>query len=114
MNTLSKVAVSALSALALSGALLAQDTAPSSSMSSTGSMGGMHDNMSGKGSMKGMHHNVQGMHMMPATVSSVDSKTGIVEADAEGMSLKLHFPPASVASLKTGDKITLHMGFSKP
>jgi hypothetical protein len=53
------------------------------------------------------------MHTMPATVASVDTKTGIVEVSSGGMSLKVHFPPASVADLKVGDKITLHMGFSK-
>ena len=53
------------------------------------------------------------MHTMPATVSSVDTKTGIVEVDSGGMALKVHFPPATVADLKAGDKITLHMGFSK-
>ena len=53
------------------------------------------------------------MHTMPATVSSVDTKTGVVEVNSGGMSLKVHFPPASVADLKAGDKITLHMGFSK-
>ena len=94
------------------GTVSAQDTggmAPasaSSSMEHTGQMGGMHHKM--------MRHNKNGsMHMMPATVSSVDTKTGIVEADAEGMSLRLHFPPASVATLKAGDKITLHMGYTK-
>jgi len=114
MNTFSKIVMSMLGALALSGAALAQDTAPSSSMSSMGSMGGMHGNMPGKGGMMHMHQNMQGMHMMPATVTSVDAKTGIVEVSAAGMDLKLHFPPASVANLKTGDKITVHMGFSKP
>lgn len=109
MNTLSKVLVSALAALALAlgGAALAQDTAPSSSMSSMGPMGGMHGM---HGHMRGM----MGMHTMPATVASVDAKTGIVKADAAGMSLVLHFPPSSMAHLKAGDKITLHMGFSKP
>ena len=53
------------------------------------------------------------MHTMPATVSSVDTKTGVVEVNSGGMSLKVHFPPATVADLKAGDKITLHMGFSK-
>ncbi|HEY6893095.1 MAG TPA: hypothetical protein VI258_02930 [Rhodanobacteraceae bacterium] len=57
--------------------------------------------------------NMPSMHTMPATVSSVDAKTGIVEVDSAGMALKVHFPPASVADLKAGDKITLHMGFSK-
>jgi hypothetical protein len=106
MKTFAKVLLSALLAVSACGAALAQDTAPSSSMSSMGNTGGMK--------MKMMHHAMRGMHPMPATVSSVDTKTGIVEADAEGMSLKLHFPPASVADLKAGDKITLHMGYSKP
>lgn len=54
------------------------------------------------------------MHTMPASVTSVDAKTGIVEVNSAGMALKLHFPPASVADLKSGDKITLHLGFTKP
>lgn len=91
------------------GTVSAQNTggmAPASSSSSMGQMGGMHHKM--------MRHNKNGsMHMMPATVSSVDTKTGMVEVDAEGMSLRLHFPPASVANLKAGDKITLHMGYTK-
>ncbi|MGB3747472.1 MAG: hypothetical protein WA961_04680 [Rhodanobacter sp.] len=94
------------------GTVSAQDTggmapaAASSSMGHMGQMGGAHHKM--------MRHNKNGsMHMMPATVSSVDTKTGIVEADAGGMSLRLHFPPASVANLKAGDKITLHMGYTK-
>ena len=55
----------------------------------------------------------QSMHTMPATVNSVDTKTGIVDVTAGGMSLKVHFPPTSVADLKSGDQITLHMGFNK-
>lgn len=111
MNTFSKILASAVGTLALSGAALAQYSTPSSSSSTMNSSGGMHGGMSG---MKGMHHAPKSMHMMPATVTSVDSKTGVVEADTEGMNLKLHFPPASVADLKAGDKITLHMGFTKP
>jgi hypothetical protein len=51
---------------------------------------------------------------MPATVNSVDKQTGLVDVNAEGMSLKVHFPPAAVANLAAGDKITVHMGYSKP
>ncbi len=53
------------------------------------------------------------MHKMPATVKSVDASTGIVGVEAGGMALTVHFPPKSMANLKVGDKITLHMGFSK-
>ncbi|AGG88438.1 MULTISPECIES: hypothetical protein [Rhodanobacter] len=91
------------------GTASAQDSgsmAPAPASSSMGQMGGMHHKM--------MRHNKNGsMHMMPATVSSVDSKTGIVEVSSAGMSLRVHFPPASVANLKAGDKITLHMGYTQ-
>lgn len=57
--------------------------------------------------------NMPAMHAMAATVTAVDTKTGMVEATSDGMSLKLHFPASSVASLKAGDKISVHLGFSK-
>ena len=71
------------------------------------------DSMGSMNSMGGMHHNAS-MHKMPATVTSVDDKTGMVEVSSEGMTLKLHFPPSSLNGLKAGDKISIHMGFSKP
>jgi len=61
-----------------------------------------------------MHHESNGsMHEMPATVTSADSKTGIVEVTTAGMPLRVHFPPASMADLKAGDQIKLHMGFTQ-
>jgi len=66
----------------------------------------------------GMDHmamgNMMGTHMMPGTVTAIDTKTGLVDVSAGSMALKLHFPPASLAALKEGDKISLHLGFSKP
>ena len=61
-----------------------------------------------------MHKKMMGMHTMPATVTTVDTTTSVVDVMTEGMALKVHFPPKAMASLKAGDKITLHMGFSKP
>ncbi|WP_426702650.1 hypothetical protein ACPPVV_06520 [Rhodanobacter sp. Col0626] len=92
------------------GAVSAQDTgsmAPAPASSSMGHMGkdSMHHKM--------RHDNNGSMHKMPATVTSVDTTTGIVAVNTAGMSLRVHFPPASVADLKAGDKITLHMGYSK-
>lgn len=57
---------------------------------------------------------MMGMHDMAATVSAVDAKTGMVDVNAGGMALKLHFPPASLATVKTGDHITVHLAFTKP
>lgn len=93
-------------ALAISGVAVAQDSTPTGGMNK---MGAMHSDM------KGMHGNMMGMHRMPATVTAADAKTGMVDVTIEGMAaLKVHFPPSAMASLKAGDKITLHMGFSKP
>ncbi len=107
MNTSHRALMSILGSLALglatSGMAVAQD------MPANNSMQAEHAGM-----MKGMHGDMKSMHKMPATVTSADTKTGLVEAESEGMPLKLHFPPATMAGLKAGDKITLHMGFSKP
>lgn len=83
--------------------------APAAASSSMGPMrhGMMHHKMMMQPGMNGS------MHRMAATVKSVDAKTGIVEVDAGGMALTVHFPPASVADLKAGDKITLHMGYTR-
>lgn len=54
------------------------------------------------------------MHMMPATVTKADPKSGLLDVNSKGMPLRLHFPPASLAGLKPGDKVSLHMGFTKP
>lgn len=109
MKILRKSLLSAFSslalALALSGVAVAQNSMPTSGMDK---MAAMHSDM------KGMQGNMMGMHKMPATVTAADVSTGMVDVTAEGMALKVHFPPAAVAKLKAGDKITLHMGFSKP
>lgn len=83
--------------------------APAPASSSMGPMrhGMMHHKMMMRPGMNGS------MHRMAATVKSVDAKTGIVEVEAGGMALTVHFPPASVADLKKGDKITLHMGYTR-
>lgn len=94
--------------LAISGVAVAQNSMPKSDANSMGKMDAMHSDM------KGMHHKMMGMHMMPATVTSADTKTGVVDVTTEGMALKVHFPPSAMANLKAGDKITLRMGFSKP
>lgn len=54
-----------------------------------------------------------GVHDMPGTVTSIDKRTGMIRVDAEGMALRLHFPPASLANVNKGDTITMHLSFSK-
>ena len=79
-------------------------------MAQSGSMQGMGMQNSG---MQGSMANMMGSHMMPAKVTMVDPRTGLVDVTSEGMRLKLHFPPRSVANLRPGDAITIHMAFSK-
>jgi hypothetical protein len=72
------------------------------------------DNMPGM-NMPGMNmQNMLGMHMMAATVTAVDVATGLTDVDAGGLKLRVYFPPASLAGIKAGDKITLHLSFTKP
>lgn len=54
---------------------------------------------------------LQGEHSMSGTVESVSSD-GMVHVKSEGMNLRLHFPHAS-QNLKKGDKITVHLGYTK-
>lgn len=103
------MATAALGFCVAASTTMAQDAsmtpAPASTSMSHMNKGMMHEKMQHKGNGS--------MHRMPATVTSVDKATGIVEVTTAGMSLRVHFPPPSVANLKTGDKITLHMGYSR-
>jgi hypothetical protein len=93
-----------------SGSIRAQDSTPPGSTPSAGQATGVH-----------MTHtprtpalvNMHGMHTMAATVTAADPKTGIVDVTAGGMALRVHFPPASMAQLKAGDKIGLYMAYSE-
>ena len=99
--------------LAFGGSAWAQDAMPAGGSHGMDKMGAMHsDTKDMQKNEMGMH--AMGMHMMPATVTAADTTTGVVDVTTEGMALKVHFPPKAMASLKAGDKITLHMGFSKP
>ncbi|HUW54718.1 MAG TPA: hypothetical protein VMV99_15010 [Rhodanobacter sp.] len=113
MNISRKSLVSLVGSLALvmavSSVASAQSNQPGS-MNGMGAMGAMHPGH--QGMMRA--RNVLGRHLMPATVTEVNKETGMVSVNAEGMELKVHFPPASVADLKEGDKITLHLAYSKP
>jgi len=106
MKFATPIAVSAFLALSATSAL-AQDGQTMQGMKMQGS------------SMQGMSmdhmdmQNMMGVHMMSVKVSSIDMKTGILEGSADGMKLRLQFPAASLANVKLGDTITVHMGFTK-
>jgi hypothetical protein len=74
-----------------------------SSESSTSSQSSMSSSSMGNGQMKGEHS-------MSGTVTSVSSDDMVMLKTGEG-TLKLHFPHAS-QDLKTGDKITVHLGYT--
>jgi hypothetical protein len=77
--------------------------------------GMMRGQMMQGGMMQGgmMGGQMMGMHAMTVTVTALDAKTGLVDASSGNMALKLHFPPASLAGVKTGDKLSVHLSFSK-
>lgn len=107
MKFATSFALSAVLALSAASALAQSDSNMQNMQKQQNSMSGM----SGMDSMPS--HGMAGSHMMSATVVSVDAKTGIMEADADGIRLRLHFPPASLTTVKAGDKIKLHLAFMK-
>lgn len=56
---------------------------------------------------------VLGKHSMPGKVTRIDHRSGMVHVNSYGMHLVVHFPPSSIAGLKVGDAIVLHLGYSK-
>lgn len=55
----------------------------------------------------------RGMHTTKAEVIAIDSNTGLVRLRANGQPLVLQFPPSSLAGIKPGETITVHLGFTK-
>jgi hypothetical protein len=109
---LNRLLLSLLGMLAIGcvASVVAQDAMPTGSTPSAGQAPNMPmTHTSGVASMVNMH----GMHTMPATVTASDPRTGIVDVTSDGMALKVHFPPASMANLKAGDKIGLYMAYSQ-
>jgi len=52
-----------------------------------------------------------GQHTMTGTVTAVDHTTGVLSLNTHEGELKLHFPPATVKEVKTGDTLTVSLGF---
>ncbi len=53
----------------------------------------------------------QGQHTMSGTVTAVDHTTGMLSLNTHEGELKLHFPPAAVKEVKTGETLTVSLGF---
>jgi len=56
---------------------------------------------------------ILGQNTMTAIVTGIDSTSGTVDASADGSPLKLHFPQSALSSIKVGDRISIHLAFSK-
>jgi hypothetical protein len=54
-----------------------------------------------------------GEHRMPGIVSKVDHEKGWLHVKSGEHTLELYFPPQMVRDLKTGDRITVDLAFSK-
>jgi hypothetical protein len=110
MSKMSTCLLLSLFSVLLCGLVGAQDVMPPGSMPSAGQAAGVHmTHTSRTTALVNMH----GMHTMPATVTHADPQTGIVDVMADGMALRVHFPPDSMANLKAGDKIGLYMAYSQ-
>jgi len=54
-----------------------------------------------------------GVHSMGGTIESIDSKTGWMKIKTGMGDLTIHYPAPAVKDLKQGDKITVHLSYSK-
>lgn len=66
-------------------------------------------------SNKGMEKDdmMMGKHDMSATVESINHKTGFMKLKTGMGEMTIHYPPKTVSDLNKGDKITVHLGYSK-
>ena len=53
-----------------------------------------------------------GTHTMDGKVTKVDAKRGWVDVKTPEGSMKLHFPPPALDSVKTGNSVTIELGMS--
>jgi hypothetical protein len=53
-----------------------------------------------------------GKHTMDGKVTKVDAKRGWVDVKTQEGSMKLHFPPPALDSVKAGDSVTIELGMS--
>ena len=51
-------------------------------------------------------------HTMDGKVTKVDAKKGWVDVKTPEGSMKLHFPPAALDGVKSGDSVTVELGMS--
>ena len=72
-------------------------------------------NMQGAGpGMKGdVSGSFTGQHMLILTINWIDAQTGMVDGTADGMAMRLQFPPEALAGLTAGDRIMVHLAFQK-
>jgi hypothetical protein len=55
---------------------------------------------------------VAGTHTMDGKVTKVDAKKGWVDVKTPEGSMKLHFPPPALDSVKAGDSVTVELGMN--
>jgi hypothetical protein len=53
---------------------------------------------------------MMGHHTMEGQVTKVDAKKGWVDVKTSEGSMKLHFPPESLANVKKGDAVSVELG----
>ena len=62
---------------------------------------------------KGMDNMPMGKHSMPATIETIDHKTGFMKLKSGMGEMTIHFPAPTVKDLEKGDKITVNLSYTK-
>lgn len=105
MNTYTTLVVITFTALAGSGLLFSPTYAAEGTMDATTAKPRHAEMAPAKGKQSGMHS-------ITGKVEDLDTETGMVELKTAEGPLKLHFPPKSLAQIKKGDELQIHLGFT--
>lgn len=100
--------VATMFALGIAGPALAQATA-SGNAAATDSQSAATGGVVGGPHMQGRH--MAGAHSMTGTISSINHHTGLMGFKTPEGTLRIHFPPGTIRHLRSGETITVYLGY---
>jgi hypothetical protein len=106
-------AASALSLISSIPAFAAEESSATTASPSSSSATSTHEHGAISGPMSMSSTEFRGEHSMSGKITKIDHSNGRVTVKTGEGNLDVHFPPQSIANLKKGDEITVHLGYSE-
>jgi hypothetical protein len=109
--------MAAIFTLGLAGPALAQATISGSAAADHQPMHHRHNARQGAAAgdmasgqhMQAMH--MAGAHSMTGTITSINHRTGLLGFKTPEGALRIHFPPHTIRHLRSGETITVYLGY---